>query len=107
MAKTILKVTEKVKINNYPVTARIDTGAEYNSIGSALAKKLKLNKPIKYIRIRTSTGTERRPVVKAKLKIKSKTITSHFNIADRKKMKYNLLIGRRTLRNGFLIDPSK
>jgi len=107
MAKTVLGLIEKIKVNDKTILARIDTGAEYNSISKELAKKLKLGPVVKHIKIRTSNGEERRPVIKAKLKIKKRIINSHFNIADRKKMIYPVLIGRRILRKGFIIDPSK
>lgn len=107
MPKTIIGFTEKIKINNKPIPARIDTGAEYNSISKDLAKKLKLGPVIKYIRIRTSNGEERRPVIQVEIKIKNKKIQTLFNITERKNMIFPVLIGRKVLRKGFIIDPSK
>jgi len=107
MAKIIIGFTEKIKINNKVILARIDTGAGYNSISKELAKKLKLGPVVKHIRVRTSNGEERRPVVYVEMKIKNKKLKTFFNIADRKKMLYPVLIGRRVLRRGFIIDPLK
>jgi hypothetical protein len=107
MSKIVIGFTEKIKINNKFILARIDTGAEYNSISKELADKLKLGPIVKHVRIRTSNGEERRPVIEAEIKIKNKKIKTLFNITDRKKMTYSILIGRKVLRKGFVIDPSK
>lgn len=107
MQKTILGLIEKVKINGKEVKAKIDTGAQGNSIDIKLAQKLKLGPIIKTYKIKTSTGHARRPAVKAHLEIKGRKFNTIFNISDRKHMKYNVLIGRRILKKGFLIDISR
>jgi hypothetical protein len=48
-----------------------------------------------------------RPVVNAEITIKGTKIKTTFNIANRKKLKYPILIGREIIKQGFLIDPSK
>ena len=90
------------------VVARIDTGAARNSIGRNLAKKLGIKKIVKHKVIKSAHGVKERPIVKASLKIanrKMKDMT--FTLADRKHMKYDVLIGRNTLKKGFMIDPDK
>ena len=105
--KYILGLIEQVKINGHSVAARIDTGAKYNSISSRLARKLNLGPVVRKIRIKTSNGYSKREVVKAKLGIKGRSINALFNIAERSHMSYSVLIGVRTLKKGFLINPSK
>lgn len=107
MEKKIVGLVEKIKINGKEVMARIDTGAEHSSIDEDLAKKLKLGPILRTILIKSASGQTRRPVVEAEINIKGKVLQSKFNIANRKHMKYKVLIGQNILKQGFLIDPSK
>ena len=119
MEKTVVGLVEKVKVKGKEVTARIDTGAEHNSIDKELASKLKLGPVIKTILIRSASSNfvcpkcgykrkqAKRPVIEAEINIKGRIIKSKFNIAERKHMKYKILIGQDILKHGFLIDPSK
>jgi len=107
MEKTIVGLVEKVKINGKEVTARIDTGAEHSSIDKDLSKRLELGPILRTMLIKSASGQTRRPVVEAEMEIKGKVIKSKFNIANRKHMKYKVLIGQNILKQGFLIDPSK
>lgn len=105
--QTIVGLVEKIKINNHVVIARIDTGAKYNSICRVLVNKCKLNHINKTVRVRSSLGKQKRQVVEGTLKIKNRKIKTRFNITDRTHMKYQVLIGWNTLKNGFIVDPSK
>lgn len=107
MDKIIVGLVEKIKINNQEFLARIDTGANKNSVCSEIAKKLKLGPVIKTILVKSSNGVKRRPIVKAELELGGKKFTTIFNISDRQKMKYPVLIGQNILKKGFLIDPLK
>ncbi len=107
MNKKIVGLVEKIKINGKEVTARIDTGAEHSSIDENLSSKLNLGPVLRTILIKSASGQTRRPVVEAEVKIKGKVLKSRFNIADRKHMRYKVLIGQNILKKGFLIDPSK
>lgn len=107
MGKTIVGLVEKVKINGKEVTARIDTGAEHSSVDKDLASRLKLGPVLKTVFIKSASGRAKRPVVEAEVKIKGKAIKSRFNVANRKHMRYKVLIGQNILKHGFLIDPSK
>ena len=108
--KTIIGLTEKVIImggKEKVVTAKIDTGADSNSISVDLASELQLGPILKTIKVKTSTGYERRAVVRAIIKIKNRKIKTSFNVTNRDHLKYPLLIGKRILKRNFLIDPSK
>ena len=107
MPKPILGLIEKVKINGKIVKAKIDTGAQGNSVDIKLAQKLRLGPIVKTYNVKSSLGKGRRPAVSVELEIKGKKITTIFNISDRKHMKYNVLIGQRVLKQGFLVDVSK
>ncbi|MBW3002769.1 RimK/LysX family protein [Candidatus Woesearchaeota archaeon] len=90
------------------VIARVDTGAARNSIDDKLAKKLGIKKVIKHKVVKSAHGVKKRPIVKAKLKIAGKTLDNMtFTLADRKHMKYDVLVGRNTLKEGFVVDPDK
>lgn len=102
------KVTVYGPKGHRTTTARVDTGAARNSIDKDLAKKLGLNKIIKHKVIKSAHGVKKRPIVKTKLKIAGKTLDNMtFTLADRKHMKYGVLIGRNTLKEGFVVDPDK
>jgi len=105
--RIVLGLVEKVKVNGHEVLARIDTGAKKNSISKELVKKFGFGKPIKKMKIRTSTGKERRDVLEGELEIGGRKIKTLFNTANRSHMKYPVLIGREVLTQGFLIDPNK
>ncbi len=107
MQKTILGLIEKIKINGKELKAKIDTGAQGNSIDIKLAQKLRLGPIIKTYKIKTSAGHARRPAVRAHLEIKGRKFNTIFNVSDRKHMEYPVLIGRRILKKGFLVDVSK
>ena len=90
------------------VTARVDTGAARNSMDNKLAKKLGIKKIIKHKVVKSAHGVRKRPIVKADLKIVNKKLHDmSFTLADRKHMSYDVLIGRNTLKKGFIVDPDK
>ncbi|MFT4283103.1 MAG: RimK/LysX family protein [Candidatus Woesearchaeota archaeon] len=111
--KEIIGMVEEVKISNLSNEesisdlARIDTGAAKSSIDLKLAAKLKLGPIIEHSKVRNSHGNTIRPVIEAKIEIGKKIIIEKFNIVDRSKMKYNILVGRNVLKNGFLIDATR
>jgi len=108
------------------VLAKIDTGALSSSMCFSLARslgchkdvlkiegentfekidKLKNKKLIKKIKtVKSSEGRTRRVFIDIKLKIKNEEFLTHINLMDRKKMRHDLLIGRRDLKK-FLVDP--
>lgn len=108
MDRVIIGLLEKVKINGKETLAKIDTGADRNSMDMKLAATLNLGPIIRTTSIKSSHGSSIRPVVKAELEIKGEKIIAEFNLTNRAHMKYPILIGKKVLiKKGFLIDPSK
>lgn len=90
------------------LVARIDTGATKSSIDKSLADEMILGPIIRTKVVKQASGKVIRDVIKVKVKIANKQITSEFTVADRSHMKYRILIGQNTLKKGkFLIDPLK
>ncbi|MFC1728553.1 RimK/LysX family protein [Nanoarchaeota archaeon] len=89
--------------------ALFDTGATRTSIDMRIAAKAKLGPIIDVIRLRSKTAhtSIRRPIVKAKLKLKQREIEVKANIEDRSKMSYPVLIGRDAIYGHFIIDLKK
>lgn len=105
--KIIIKLVEKVKIKNEEILARIDTGARRCSIDRDLARKLKLGPVVGSRKYRSAHGKSIRPVVIQEIELKGRKMVVKINISNRGHMKYNFLVGREALKNGFLIDPNK
>lgn len=58
--------------------------------------------------IRNSSGeAELRYIIKTTVRIHGKTYITQFSLSDRDNMKFPILLGRRVLKNRFLIDVSK
>lgn len=51
--------------------------------------------------------TELRPVIASTLVIAGQPVEALINLTERDEMGYRLLVGRRTLRNRFVVDPGK
>ena len=51
--------------------------------------------------------SELRPVIRTKLVIADKEISALINLTTRDEMSFRMLLGRRTIRNHFLVDPGK
>ena len=107
MEKIILGQVEEVKINGFILKAKIDTGADRNSICNSLVNKLKMESTGKKAIIKSSNGTIRREIYAGTLQIKGRKFDTIFTVADRRHLKYDALIGKNILKQGFLIDPSK
>jgi hypothetical protein len=57
--------------------------------------------------IKNSFGqTEKRYVIKTRVVLFGKTFKTEFSLADREQMRYPVLLGRKLLRNRFLVDVS-
>ncbi len=107
MDKIVVGLTEKVLINGKEVTARIDTGAQRSSICKELYTRLGLGPFIGTVKIKNVHSVEVRPTVQAEVEIQGKKVHTMFNVADRSKMRYQLLIGQDVLKKGFLVDPER
>ena len=104
------------------IAAKIDTGAYSNTLHCrdihVKEKKLcfkVLGSPEKAIcfseysqkKIKNSSGeAEMRYVIKTKIKIAGRVIKSIISLADRGSMRNPVLIGRKLLRNKFIVDVS-
>lgn len=115
--------------NSIPIRARLDTGAKNSSINAQNykifkkdgadwvtfsisnreGKTLQIERPVVRIaRIRRSgVGVSERPVVMLTICIAGKVGEVEFNLADRKKMSYQVLIGRSFLAERILVDSGK
>jgi hypothetical protein len=90
------------------VIAKIDTGAGQSSIDTNFATKMKLGPIICSKVIRSSHGTTLRAVVKAHIRFAGRRMRARFNIADRRHMRYKVLLGVNILKRlGVLVDPSR
>jgi hypothetical protein len=59
-------------------------------------------------KVKSSNGRkENRYIIKTKIKLAGKSYLTDVSLTDRQKMKYPVLIGRKLLKNGYLIDVSK
>ena len=103
--------------------ARIDTGAEISSLDARdvavrnnhaefkLGNRYggsRLQLPfVGWRYVRTSMGTERRPVVEVSICLGPKLFRTHATLRDRSAMGYPFLIGRSALNGSFLVDPSR
>jgi len=110
--KTLLGLTETIQIrqgaNIKTLAARIDTGATQSSIDKALAKELNLGPVVSTKLVKSTHGSTMRAVVKVSITLSRKKIKAKFNLADRRHMRYKILLGRNVLKHkGFLIDPDK
>lgn len=58
--------------------------------------------------IKSSNGqTEERIIIKTKLKLFDKVFKAELSLTDRSEMKYPVLLGRKLIRNRFLVDTSE
>lgn len=110
--KKTLGLIEQIKIfsksgKEKKILAKIDTGASKCSIDTKLAARLKLGPIIRTKLVKSAEGNSMRPIVKATIIIKNRKFEADFTIADRKHLRYDILIGVNVLKNGFIIDPSK
>ena len=105
--RPVIGFIEVVQLENFTVSAKIDTGADASSIDIGLAAKLRLGPVIQKTKVRSTNGKTRRPVILVALKIAGKEINGLFNLSDRHKLKHKVLIGKNILKEGFMIDPLK
>ncbi len=127
--KKIIGLTEYVSVANIKkIPAKIDTGADSSSIwvsNITIDKDHKLSFTLlspehkKYtgekitvedyraINVRSSNGQEEiRYRTTLPIKIAGKQLNTQFSLSNRKKNIFPILIGKKTLRNIFLVDPS-
>jgi len=133
--KKIIGTLDKVDFPEFEleeVACKIDTGAATSAIHCHQVKEVERNgeqflsfrlldpahasynhkqflvKDFSLRKIRSSNGQlEERYVIKAIVIIFGKRIKADFTLADRVKMKYPVLLGKKLLKNRFLVDVSK
>ncbi|MBR9691756.1 hypothetical protein GOV06_03130 [Candidatus Woesearchaeota archaeon] len=110
--RSVIGLVEKVMMigpeKERKVTARIDTGADICSMDTKLAKRLNLGPVERLKRIKSAHGIKKRPVVRGRVEIAKRRFKKvRFTLADRKHLRYKVLIGKNILKKGFLIDPNK
>lgn len=108
----LIKAVEEIKIKDAngkknKVLAKIDTGAWSSAIDKKYAKSLGLLKKDKILWYRdklSSLGKEVRPVIPVTFFLSGRKIKTNMTVADRKLLRYDILIGRIDLQ-GFLVSP--
>ena len=119
-----------VDFNTRPIPAKVDTGADLSSIWASkirehndhlhftlfdetsryyTGERIKIDrKAYRLTRVANSFGDrELRYVVKLRIKLDGRTINASFTLANRGLKTYPILLGRRLLKNKFLVDVSK
>lgn len=89
------------------VMAVIDTGATVSSMDTNLAGALGFDlENAKRVRVSSSLGSERRPVVDAMIQLAGKSMTSHINVNNRSRRSTQVLLGRADVK-GFHVIVGK
>ena len=90
------------------VLAKIDTGAGYSSIDRDLAEDLGIDlaDPEDEVEIESANGEEKRPLVRARIRMAGRTLDTRVTVTDRSELSKDVLIGSRDL-DGFLIKPNE
>lgn len=133
--KIIIGTTDHIDLPDqevFDIPCKIDTGADTSAIHCERAKIKEINgvehlsfklfdkkhplytgkeiliRDFKEKKVRSSFGDyEFRYQVKLKIRLFNHDITTSFNLSNRKNMKFPVLIGKRTLRNRFVVDVSQ
>jgi hypothetical protein len=91
--------------------ALLDTGATRTSIDIKLAAKAGIGPIISSVLIKNATsgnsGSIRRPIAEAKIKMKKIIVKTGVNVVDRTGLPYPILIGRDVIHKNFIVDVSR
>lgn len=109
--KKVIGVSEVIELidkngNPHQIMTKIDTGAYRTTICESLAKKLQVDEPIGFKKVRSALGEEERPIIKFEFIMDKNKVYSEAFMAQREDMKYDMIIGRRDLKK-YIIDPDK
>ena len=81
------------------ILAKVDTGAYSSSLDESFFKSLNLDeKVIKNKMVRNVHGEEERDVYEIDFIVKGVKITSQLNVFDRSEMKYQMILGRKDIK---------
>jgi hypothetical protein len=120
------------RLGLYDIDAKVDTGAYTSAIHCSQIELLEVNgKPkisfhildarhtelshrtfvtgnFRVKNIKSSFGqVEKRYIIKTKIVIFGRKIKTEFSLSDRESMRFPILLGRRLLRNKFIVDVTK
>ncbi len=88
------------------IMAKVDTGAWRTSIDEEIAEELGLEKTQEKKVVKSSLGRSHRQIVVLRFVLKGREIKTKAFLANRKGLKYPMIIGRRDLK-GFVIKVNK
>ena len=114
------EIVDFPELSVHGVIAKIDTGAYSNTLHCSEIKVKEKKLFFKVLdekehcfenfsqkKIKNSSGeAEKRYIIKTKIRIAGRTIKSIISLTDRGNMRYPVLIGRRLLKNKFVVDVS-
>lgn len=109
--KDVIGLVEKINVmgqKKVEAIALFDTGARLTSIDIKLASKAQLGPIVRITQVKNPSFNKviKRPVVRAKIKIKDRVFDVDVNIQDRSHMTFPVLIGRNVITGNFIIDPT-
>lgn len=109
--KKVVGAFEPIEIQTprgpWPITAKLDTGAYSTSIDRTLLKKLGIAKTSVYRKkVKSALGAQSRSFAELTFFLKGEKISTEASISQRSESRYDVLIGRRDLKN-FLIDTAR
>ncbi|MFH1392251.1 MAG: sugar-transfer associated ATP-grasp domain-containing protein [bacterium] len=109
--KNVIGINEEVEIIDkqgisHKILAKIDTGAFRTTICQTIAEQFGIDKIVDYKKVRSALGTEKRSIIEFSFVLDKYPVSTQAFIADREKLKYDMIIGRRDLKR-FLVDPDK
>lgn len=106
--RKILSIIEPVTIlsdgRSKEYKAKVDTGAYRTSLDTAIVEELGLPILKERIFISSASGEQTRASVRVKFKLGGKTISTLATVADRSRLQFPIIIGRRDLK-GFYVNP--
>lgn len=109
--KKVIGINEEVEIIDkknihHKVMAKIDTGAYRTTICESLAEQFGVQKIVGYRKVRSALGKEERSLINLSFILDKQIVNTKAFIADRERMKYDMIVGRKDLKR-FLVDPDK
>jgi alpha-L-glutamate ligase-like protein len=109
--RKVIGINEPIEIldsqrDKYPTMAKIDTGAYRTTICTSLAKQLSIDQVIGSKKVKSALGIQERPIINLSFVLDKRLVETEAFMADRKEMKYDIIVGRRDLKR-FLVDPAK